>query len=394
MNDVSSDPLRALARPTAESGRGRDDDAWVFTHYLASLDAAGEPADSAAFERVWQALRRLLAREIQRRGLWRMPPSFLGVFGFRTWAGNPGGDALDELTADCYAFVFVERLRLLRAQLARKPNVEGLVVRSVRNFLYDVQKRQDPLGFRIYDLTHLALRRALEAGELHLVGGGPGLGGRAVLACRAGHDAAAADPADLAPLVASWNDELLPGLITAHGKAKAAVVEQLRRRSIGLSEAGVEAFRVRDLVGGLKSDARARWAAVLSWAEGGVAVEGEDGEMVRWVRQIRPDTRFEDRQSFDRLQACITEGVEQQRLDRRTHGHLRELWSYLRTFAAEAPIRADHGRKHGGDDDQLPSRRELSRRLGIPRDRFGDLYLLLQGIWESCFRAESESRQL
>ncbi len=376
VHDVSPQPTQ----PDPESRR--DDSPRVFTDYLRSLDPAGEPPGARGFERVWRALRILLRSEIRRRGLWRSPPGFLGVFGWRSWQRTGhGGDALDELVADCYTFVFVQRLRVLRAQLERKPHIEGLVVRCARNFLYDVQKRHDPLGFRVFSLVKTALLRALDAGELWVISGSPKIGGDTVLACRPTVEAATADFAALDGIARTWNDDLLPDLLTARGKAREALIDRIHRRLTGLRQEGVEAFRSKDVINALKADARARWSAVLSWTGSDLAHETEDGEVARVVRLIQPDTSFEDHDRFDQLLACVSEGLDRSRLRRRTREHLWTLWRFLRTFAAEAGGE--------GDGDRLPSRRELSRQLGIPRDRFTGLYATLRQLLEQCSEAIS-----
>lgn len=378
MHDVSPQPTQ----PDASSRR--EGSSRVFTDYLRSLDTVGEPPGTQDFERVWRALRILLRSEIQRRGLWRSPPAFLGVFGWRSWQPiGRGGDALDELVADCYTFVFVQRLRVLRAQLARKPHIEGLVVRCARNFLYDVQKRHDPFGFRVFSLVKTALLRALDAGELWVISGSPKIAGDTVLACRPTVEVATADLAALDDVARSWNDDLLPDLVIAQGKVKEALVDRLRGCLVGLRREGVEAFRSKDVINALKADARARWAAVLSWTGSEVAHESGDGEVAQVVRMIQPDTSFEDRDRFDKLLSCVSEGLDRLHLRRRTHEYLWTLWRFLRTFAAEASASDE------GDADRLPSHRELSRRLGIPRDRFSDLYATLRQQLERCSEAIS-----
>ena len=59
-----------------------------------------------------------------------------------------------------------------------------------------------------------------------------------------------------------WNDELMPA--HRHGRSRQqAAGERLLRQLLELPRDGVEAFRFRDLLEPLKSDARRRWAALL-----------------------------------------------------------------------------------------------------------------------------------
>src|SRR5262249_51174965 len=101
----------------------------LFTRFVQSLDEA--PDETLALA-VWGRLREILEHELKRRGLWHHPPAYLGICA-ADWRGGPEDDgALDELVAECYGFIFVDRLERLRAQLAQKPNIEGLVLLNVR----------------------------------------------------------------------------------------------------------------------------------------------------------------------------------------------------------------------------------------------------------------------
>ncbi|MDP9120328.1 MAG: hypothetical protein M3O15_03010, partial [Acidobacteriota bacterium] len=187
----------------------------VFTGFLRHLEGPAAPGELDGFEEVWDALRQLLVSELKRRGLSTLPPAFLGIYGYAAWAD---GDALEELVADCFLFVFGERLRSLKAHLHFMPNVEGLIVRSVRNFLHETQKRHDPVGFRVFTVLRNAVRAAVAGGVLHVVAGSPEIRRCTVLAFLAGSSpAAAARPEELDRGARAWNDDLLPDLIPAQG---------------------------------------------------------------------------------------------------------------------------------------------------------------------------------
>lgn len=384
-----------------------------FTRYVISLSPAGEP-DVESFHRLWQSLRGVLRSEVKRRGLWESSPSYLGVYGWRRWHSPPpgldlarasravmSGDALDELVADCYVYIFIRRLRSLRTHLRRKPNIDGLVFRAMRNFLHDTQKRRDPLGFRVFTILKSALRQAVRREELRVIDGGPKISTGAIFGFRATAEPSRAAAADLEEIVRRWNDELLPELVTATGKARQAVVERLQGRVAELPAAGIEAFGFKDLIDPLKADVRARWAALFHSVEGETAFEDLDTEWVQVVRLIQPDTGVEERDSFDKLVACVAARLARHRAQRRTRGHLSSLWSFLHTFAAEAEVLAVDASGPGAGaalGERLPSRRQLSKALGIPRDRFTDLYATLRLLIEPCLaatcgEAASDTRQ-
>lgn len=324
-----------------------------FTLYLRALDPGGEPPDDQAFAAVWEALRSSLRGELRRRGLWRSPPAWLGVHGVDGW----DDDALEELTAEAYAFVFVDRLRSLRAQLAAHENVEGLVFLNLRHFLLERQRRHDPLGYRVFEVVQSAVRAAVAGGDLQVLAGDPGVRNETVLGAR---PAAAGSwtAADLRGRVAEWRGALLPGLITARGRRQDDVERELRGRLAQLSAEG--AFRFKDLVDPIKAEARSWWAGLLR------DVEGE------------PGGGFQEREDFARLSGCVSESLGGLDLDPRTRDYLASLWQFLRIQAGEP----------GAEEDRL-SHRQLGERLGIPRERLPGLFAMLGRALERCRSGQS-----
>lgn len=385
--------LPTVPVPRARS-RGGDRER-IFTAYVRSLTPGAEP-DRDALVRVLRTLAGMLRKELKRRGQWLAPPSYLGVYGWASW-DEPG--ALEDLTSACYAYTFVTRLRALRAQLRVKPNIDGLVFRNVRNFVHDRQRRHDPLGYRAWEVVRAAVETALADGALHLLSDGPAVDDDTLLAVRPGADPRQPDPDEasrrrqaIRALVAQWTGDLLPDLVTARGRQRDGVAAELAVRLPALAGEGVEVFRFRDLLGPLRAHLRETWAAMLWHAKGDLtplddvetgpqaAGGGEDdGEDVGFVRVLRlyrpppaPDRRAAERQSARRLTDCVSSAVEEAELDRRTHGYLETLWSFLRTCVS--------------DDELVPSQRRMSATLGIPRDRFRELLDQLGEMLHRCRR--------
>jgi hypothetical protein len=368
-----------LALTTAEltrNDRGEDTArARVFTDYVRSLDREGSP-EPRRLAMARAALRAVLTGELRRRGLWNAPPSYLGVYGSASW-----DEALEELLAECYAFVFVDRLRSLQAQLEVKPNIDGLVFLNVRHFLHERQKEHDPLGAQVFQVLQAAVRAAVAAGELSVLAGDARIRNDTVLGLAPDAEpAATAGRESLRFLVARWNDDLLPDLVTLRGRRQEEVVERLREYLGGLADAGVLAFRFKDLIDPLKADVRRRWAALLEPAIGEVGVERGDDEATRMVRLVRPDTGFEERQLFRRLIACVLAAIERLDVSGKTRDYLTTLWQFLRVEAAEGGAQEGEGRL---------SRRRIAELLGIPRDRLPELYETLGRFLERCRAANS-----
>lgn len=389
----------------------------MYTEFVRMLMAGGEPLDERAFADLWTALRAALRAELRRRGLASSPPSYLGIYGWTGWeevmrAGNGGGmadarwrqpgreDALEELAAGCYSFIFVDRLRSLAAQLRVKPDVEGLVLLNVRHYVHELQRQHDPLGYRIFAVAREAVRLALARGDLQVAAGDPRLRNDTLLAFGVavgvgggGAGSSAPPEAQVQELVRGWNDRLLPDLVTAHGQAQEAVAEKLSRCLPDLRRQGIVSFRFKELIDPLKSDVRSRWAVLLQqagrWAEAGA---GADGAVQGASCPVaRPDLELEERAGFTGLASCVAEAVDRLDTDARTRGYLMTLWGFLSASAAQdlegggGALAAGPGGA-GLDDGEgtAPSHRKLARLLGIPRERLPELYQTLGLLVQAC----------
>lgn len=377
----------------------------IFTQHVLSL-GRGEPLPDSELVQLWQALRAALRAELRRRGLWELAPSYLGLVGWRSWsergdqagvAAAPRESALDELTADCYGFVFVERQQSLTAQLQLKPEIDGLVALDVRHFIHERQRQHDPLGYRVFDALRSAVRQALDAGELHLLGGDP----RVQNATALGFSSRAAPPLaagpDLRAFAELWNDEILPDLATRQGKKRADVAGKLRRRLLELRGAGIETFRFRDLAEPLKRDARTRWAALLGQSTPDVVWREGRAESGSALQVAQPDTGVDDRESFDRLVSRVAESLRRVEADDRTRSHLASLWQYLSRWAGGSADLASSPWRQGSAAsepatvaaDEL-SHRKIASQLGIPRERLPELFAILERRIEDCRATERE----
>jgi hypothetical protein len=388
----------------------------VFTAFVRSLQGEETP-DADLFHDAWQRLQALLASEMRRRGLWHSPPCYLGVFGADRWdAKEPTGDpmaragcetggqvgALGELVADCYAFIFVDRLRSLKRQLVDKPDIDGLVLLNVRHFLHERQREHDPVGYQIFESVHTVVREAIEAGSLRVLAGDARVRNDTVLgfACTAGP---ASPAADIERLVASWNDTLLADLMGARSLRKETVHVRLRQRLLELPGHGVRAFQFKGLVDPLKQDARRRWAAML--CEGSTTRAGARRRAgTPHTAAAQAERAVESRQSFEFLVRCVSAAIRRIEADVRTRAYLSELWQFLTLHhaaddepgACRTALAAEIGGEAGacpaarapeiGGDGSL-SYRQLGQRLHIPRERLPLLFTTLRQLAARCWAA-------
>jgi hypothetical protein len=350
----------------------------VFTAFVGCLQGPATP-DADLFHDAWHGLRAALVQELKRRGLWQSPPSYLGVCGWERWdseAPAAGGSsrqagALGELVADCYAFIFVDRLQSLKRQLQEKADIDGLIHLNIRHFVHERQKEHDPLGFRIFELLQEAVEDALSTGALHLLAGDKKVRNDTLLGFEPEAEAPSG-PLDLEPIVMRWNDELMPALITARSRQQASVVQRLRSCLLELPQCGVPAFRFRDLLDPLKKDARRRWAAFLAGDDKGTfALAPEAAGQLPAVEL--PGSAVESRQSFEHLTHWVSTSIDRLEADPRTRTQLTTLWHYLwRQHGEEGePVRSGAG---------SPSYRQLGQLLNIPRERLPGLFALLRQI--------------
>ncbi len=369
----------------------------VFTDYLLSLDPTGEPPSEDAFEAVWSALGKALRTELIRRGLWHRPPSFLGVYGFSRWSERGSrlghGDAIEELLADCYTAIFIHRLSALLIQLKTKPQIEGLVRRAIKNFLHDLQKRHDRLGFRVFKILQSAIKAALAAGELHVLAGDSRIRNTTALGVTPEVDPGALYSQDLEDIVEAWNDHLLPDLITANAGARQRVTDELRGLLLSLPDHGVDGFLVKQVIEPLKNDARHRWNVMRGVEEGETAIEGDDGELIRVVRKVHPDDGVEQRDRLRKLSACMATALDRRQAPPESRADLATLWEYLKSYddpAAASRLAPQGAARPSSGRSRFPSVRKLAALLSISRGRLPALFRELESLVSACLENIAE----
>ena len=369
----------------------------VFTDHVRAL-ASREPLDTRRLEQLWSALRAALRSELKRRGLWETPPVYLGIYGWETWEARGAGagkeTALEELLAECYSYIFVLRLRSLEAQLKLKENIDGLIFLNIRHFLHERQKEHDPLGSQVFQVLQAAVRTAVAEGDLHVLQGDERIRNHTILSASPGGSALEPAREGLATLVAHWNDELLPDLVTLRGRGQEEVARRLRERLPELEREGFATFRFKDLVDPLKADVRARWAAILDQAQGEAVPQiGEEPRGNR-ARLVPPDTRVEERQLFRKLVDCVLTSLRRLDINEKTREYLSTLWNFVRLQASEGeetglPAARLDQLLQEAEGEERPSLRRLAEQLRIPRERLPGLYETLGDLLERCRAANS-----
>ncbi len=366
---ISKCIVRQPVSRAANHEDAKSDSTHFFTEYSGLLQP-GSAIDAHMYVRARTALRITLSNELKIRGLWATQPQFLGIYGYSSWSAE---GALEELVSGCYLFTFAKR-QALQAQLKVKPSIEGLVIRNVRNFLSRREELYDPIGRRVYSVLGDAVGRLIEAGELHVLGEDPGavtevpkITNETILGFAPSPDPRPAWTDDFGANVRSWNEDLLPDLITAMGLGASKVIQRLMAHLRGLRDAGCEAFRFKDLLDALKSDVRARWKVLQEFQ----------------LLQL-PGKDFEQRERFETLVVCVEDCLDAQRGSERRKENLWKLWRLIRAVTADSwagEVAEPPARDFA---DELPSKREMARILGIPKGTLSDLYNTIQRCVEEC----------
>ncbi len=344
----------------------------IFSEYFRSLDPGSGSPPPDLFDRFWNALAAALKLELQRRRLWEGPPRYLGIEGEENWTLA----ALQDLTADCYVYI-LSRLRGLKQQLKIKPNIDGLIILNIRHFLHERQKRHDPLGFRIFELLRSAVRQAVADGVLEVVQGDAGISNGTLLAAK-GADSGRQSSPGLDEIVQRWNGQLIPDLVKGRGERRQQAVARLCSHLSQLAQDRIGRFRFKDLADALKKVARSRWQAVWKQDQGEVAVEVARDGSSSLVPVVALGSLLEERDSFLKLAASVSDSLEGFETDEATRGYLLALWEFLKNQSPDPAL------------DLLPSRRKIAAQLGIPRGRLPGLFATLGQIVQACRAARSQ----
>lgn len=343
----------------------------AYTDYLKKLDAGKRPDQELAGD-VLAQLKTHLKIQVQRRGMWRLSPTLFGLLG-SFWDDG----ALDDLVHDAYLFVFGERLKNLLSQLKQRDNVDGIVVIYLKHFLTDLQRKADPIGYRVYEVFRTSVERAVDSKDVHVLSRGERIRNDTVLGFSPAADPATAT-ADLSAAVRGWSDDLLPHLITGRARQMSRIYGNLCRHVLALHDEGVAVFLFGDVVRPLQQDVRARWAEVWTQDDGEQAPDYRDG-VLEIVRVFRPE-EYDDGQSLEWLLWCIPHSIDHRQDVEQSREKLWTLWEYVRVLS----LRDDPSE----DGVKLPSALKLSKLLGIYRERIPVLLKILRGIAEACRERE------
>lgn len=130
----------------------------VFTEHIAALSSGADPISDQVMDQVKIELRKVL----RARGLLEQSPTILGYLG-ASW--NDSG-AIDDLVSDCYVRAIAKKLPGLKRCFAQSGSIDGIVVRNIKNFVWEQQKRANPVGHAVFQNSKQAAMALVENGQL------------------------------------------------------------------------------------------------------------------------------------------------------------------------------------------------------------------------------------
>ena len=292
-----------------------------------------------------------LKRVLQRRGLWFLPPAYLGYATYTTWWKE--SDALSDLANDACIHLIENWLPLKTAAASNR--ADWLTAHMLPQFISLRQREADPRGFAAFKNTVNALRLVVAAGAftaepaekvthtsvLRAQGVRPS---QARLLASRIRECVVNDP--------EWN-QLAERLITPSLPAQ----RELARFIASLAHS-LTCFRVRDLVGVVRDEVRARFV----------------GEILEPASTDLPSI-----DEFDDLQVvckCVADRIGLGRNSRAQRMRLlaAEICRHMRAFS------------------EFPKQAEIARALQLPRQRVSEVWEEIRKFFSECVVEHGQQR--
>jgi len=320
------------------------------------------------------AVAKALRAEMKKRGLWTAPPAWLGYEEWNRWNESNGkykdealkkySDAFINLLFECYEYLFLgQRLPHLQNAMKQSQNIDGLVVRNIKQFITEKQRKHDPLGYNVAHHARDAVQCAIDKGIIKA----SGLTHKGKVYNRtllSSTNSTTLSKQERIFEVLHDNQKWKEIRHKLAGKSE-KVQELLCEIVCQLIESGVNCFRFENLVNAMKEDVRAinpepKYISIDKVTE----IRKEDIEIA--AREpandayandayaqliVRLDTSYEDYHNYCDLRDKIREAIDklplQEKFRKRLHQILMEFENAIET------------------ETKIPSQTELSRRLGV-----------------------------
>jgi hypothetical protein len=126
----------------------------IFTPLFERLQSCMQP--EAAFKALATKIAKALRNHLYKKNLWRAKPELLGeeYKDYTTWNN---AEAFEILCLACYIDVICKRFDSLQQKLSETDNIDGYIHRNIGFFLYDAQRKADPVGHKVAIKVRLAV---------------------------------------------------------------------------------------------------------------------------------------------------------------------------------------------------------------------------------------------
>ncbi len=333
-----------------------------FATYIKNLDINNYPPKV-----LLNGIAQILRSNMRKRGLWNAPPVRLGYSDCESW--NQEG-AFNDLTFDCYSEVVVKRIEGLRNAIMKFDNIDGLIIKNIKNFLTDQQARNDPISYSVAVNVKKAIQLAIDSEKL--------------TAQDLDESGKIQDSTLLTfslTQTTSTTDEISLLDCLRRNKAWAEIRLKLARKSAGiqtkfcqiisdLANCGIKSFVFKELLDFITTEASIYNTFIdnENYSLENVGIDENDEDEENEPNQIiivKPDTTHEDWESWKYRVNQVEKRIAQKpqkRVRERLEKIFREYVNYSKT------------------DEPVPSQAEIARRLGIPSSTFSEDMKIIRAI--------------
>ena len=228
-----------------------------FTIIIKKLNQDSCFLPESVFHSLLKTMAKALRERMSQRGLWKSKTNYLGYLSAGNW--DQEANLFEEIVFDCYVFAIAKRIRSLRNAMQRFDNIDGLVYRNINNFLTELQRTHDPIGYAVAQNLICALQDAIELGVI--IPDGLKKGKICNQTSFSFESSQMTDDPQLISKVLRNNQTWLK-LRLKLAKRNKRVQQQLCKLICAFKDAGIKYFRFKTLVNIMKNDVRASYLSV------------------------------------------------------------------------------------------------------------------------------------
>jgi hypothetical protein len=258
------------------------------------------------FHACLRVLAGVIRSRLERLGMLHQPPEYFDYPEFDTWESALSlAHGPNDVHLDAFDHAITDKLDLYaeRLETSLMSNIDGLVRLNIGHFLFERQRRHDPVGYAVFENLEAALLSLRDAEKIAIDNmidatvRNPSL----IRFRPTSTDLPSAPEAVRSALAGLPElDRLLPQLARTSSKAQAVLADLLP----GLAGAGIHVCLFRDLVGTLKESVSAAYQAWNRPDENTLIARPRlDGQPAELIRIVQPDSSYLESEQHVRLLA-------------------------------------------------------------------------------------------